>query len=288
MKTAEPLSRRTFLTLTAAAPLAASAAAFGQARVPIGLELYSVRNELMKDLNGTVTAVAKMGYEVVEFYSPYFQWTAAQAKDVRKLLDDLGIKCLSTHNGGTSISADGLPKAIELNQIIGSRYIVLASPGKVSGVDGWKGLADRLTAAAEKLRPLNMLTGFHNHQLEWRPIEGANGQRPMDILAAGTPKDVALQLDCGTCVEAGADPVAWINANPGRIKSTHLKDWDKERGYAVAFGEGDVPWKGLLDAAERTGGVEYHLIEQEVSEPGGALAMAQRCLDNYKKMRQTA
>jgi len=290
MKTSEPLSRRTFLSLAAAAPFAASAAAFAQARVPIGLELYSVRDELMKDLNGTVTAVAKMGYEVVEFYSPYFQWTVEQAKDVRKLLDDLGIKCLSTHNGGDAIAADGLSKAIELNQIIGSRYIVLASPGKVTGVDGWKGLADRLSAAAEKLRPLNMATGFHNHQLEWRPIEGTNGQRPMDILAAGTPKDVALQLDCGTCVEAGADPIAWINANPGRIKSTHLKDWGKGegRGYAVAFGEGDVPWKELLDAAERTGGVEYHLIEQEVSAPGGAIAMAQRCLDNYKKLRQTA
>jgi sugar phosphate isomerase/epimerase len=284
MKIDEPVSRRAFLALAGAMPFVASALAQNRA-VPVGLELYSVRNELTKDLNGTVTAVAKMGYEVVEFYSPYFEWTVAQAKDVRKLLDDLGIKCPSTHTGGASISADGLPKAIELNQILGSRYIILASPGKVSGADGWKGLADRLGAAAEKLRPLGMATGFHNHQLEWRPIEG--GQRPMDILAKGTPKDVALQLDCGTCVEAGADPVAWINANPGRIKSTHLKDWGAgpDRGYAVAFGEGDVPWKPLLDAAERTGGVEYHLIEQEVSAPGGALAMAQRCLDNYKKLR---
>jgi sugar phosphate isomerase/epimerase len=107
----------------------------------------------------------------------------------------------------------------------------------------------------------------------------------MDILAAGTPKDVALQLDCGTCVEAGADPVAWIKANPGRIKSTHLKDWSKANGYAVAFNEGDVPWKPLLDAAERTGGVEYHLIEQETSAPGGAIAMAEKCLANYKKLR---
>jgi sugar phosphate isomerase/epimerase len=283
MKPTEPLSRRTFLALAGAAPFAASAWAQPKS-VPIGLELYSVRDELMKDLPGTVTAVARMGYQVVEFYSPYYKWTTDQAKEVRKLLDDLGIKCLSTHNGGDSISPEGMARAIELNQIIGSKYIILASPGKVSGIDGWKGLAARLAAAAEKLRPLGMATGFHNHQLEWRPVEG---QRPMDILAAGTPKDVALQLDCGTAVEAGADPVAWINANPGRIKSTHLKDWGKGegRGYAVAFGEGDVPWKPLLDAAESTGGVEYHLIEQEVSAPGGALAMAQRCLENYKKMR---
>jgi sugar phosphate isomerase/epimerase len=283
MKHSETVSRRAFLAMAGALPFAAAALAQSK-RVPVGLELYSVRNELTKDLNSTVTAVAKMGYEVVEFYSPYFQWTVDQAKSVRRLLDELGIKCPSTHNGGDAISPEGLPKAIELNQILGSKYIVLAGPGKISGVDGWKGLADRLTAAAEKLRPLGMFTGFHNHQLEWRPVEG---QRPMDILAAGTPKDVALQLDCGTCVEAGADPVAWINANPGRIKSTHLKDWGagEGRGYAVAFGEGDVPWKPLLDAAESVGGVEYHLIEQEVSAPGGALAMAQRCLENYKKLR---
>ena len=83
-----------------------------------------------------------------------------------------------------------------------------------------------------------------------------------------------LQLDCGTCVEAGADPVAWINANPGRIKSLHLKDWGKGegRGYAVAFGEGDVPWKPLFAAAEAKGGAEFYLIEQEVSPPGTVAA----------------
>jgi sugar phosphate isomerase/epimerase len=283
MKTPEPVSRRTFLALAGSVPFAASA--FAQStKVPIGLELYSVRDDLTKDLKGTVTAVAKMGYQVVEFYSPYFEWTVDQAKDVRKLLDDLGIRCPSTHNGGTAISAEGIQKAIDLNQIIGSKYIILAGPGRISNLDGWKALAERLGAAAEKLRPLGMATGFHNHQLEWKPVDG---QRPMDILAKGTPKEVALQLDCGTCVEAGADPVAWIHANPGRIKSTHLKDWGagEGRGYAVAFGEGDVPWKPLLAAAEGAGGVEYHLIEQEVSAPGGALAMAKRCLDNYKKLR---
>ena len=109
-----------------------------------------------------------------------------------------------------------------------------------------------------------MATGYHNHQAEWRAIDG---KRPMDVLAASTPKDVVLQLDVGTCVEAGADPVAWINANPGRIRSIHCKDWGAgaDRGYAVAFGEGDAPWKKIFDAAEATGGVEYYLIEQEES-----------------------
>ena len=74
--------------------------------------------------------------------------------------------------------------------------------------------------------PLNMRAGFHNHKLEFVPIEG---MRPMDVLAANTPKDVTLQLDVGTCVDAGADPVAWINANPGRITSIHCKEWGAGR-----------------------------------------------------------
>jgi sugar phosphate isomerase/epimerase len=253
--------------------------------VPVGLELYSVRTELMKDLSGTVRAVARMGYPVVEFYAPYFDWTLAYAKDVRKLLDDLGIRCNSTHNNAPSFTPDGLQKAIELNQAIGSKYIVMASSPRITGIDGWKSLGEQLTAVAEKLRPLGMATGYHNHQNEWPLLEG---KRPMDVLAANTSKDVVLQLDVGTCVQVGADPVAWIRANPGRIKSVHCKDWGagSDRGYNVAFGEGDSPWKAIFEAAENSGGVEYYLIEQEQSPAGQQFAMAEKCLANWKKLRQ--
>jgi sugar phosphate isomerase/epimerase len=284
MKTSHDVSRREFLAAASALPFAA-AALRGQARaIPVGLELYSVRGELMKDLPGTVTAVAKLGYQVVEFYAPYFDWTPDAAKGVRTLLDGLGITCRSTHNGPASFTGDGLKKAIELNQIIGSKTIVLASAPRPNTADKWKALGDQMTGVMETLRPLGMAAGFHNHQTEWG---GAIGQRPMDILAANTPKDFVLQFDVGTCVQTGQDPVAWIKANPGRIKSLHCKDWGagQGRGYAVAFGEGDVPWKDIWAAAESTGGVEYYLIEQEIAGPAGELAMVQTCLNNWKKLR---
>ena len=246
----------------------------------MGLELYSVRDELKKDLTGTVRAVAKLGYQVVEFYAPYFEWTDTQAKDVRKLLDDLGIRCLSTHNGSQSFEAAGLSRAIELNQIIGSRFIVMASAGKVNGIDGWKTVADRLNQASEKLKPLGMGAGYHNHQLEFKPI---NGQRPIEVLAANTNKDVTLQFDVGTCIEAGFDPVAWIDKNPGRIRSMHCKDWSPDNGYKVLFAEGVAPWKRIFDAAEATGGVEYYLVEQEGSRYA-PLETAERCLASFKKV----
>lgn len=275
------LSRRSFLASAAAASVAPALPT--AKRVPVGIELYSVRDELTKDLMGSVRAVAKMGYEVVEFYSPYYSWTPEYAKEVRKLLDDLKIRCLSTHNSAGSFTPEGIGKAIELNQILGSKSIVMASAGRVTGLDEWKGVAERLSQAAEKLKPLGMRAGFHNHKLEFVVLEG---QRPMEVLAAHTPKDVTLQLDVGTCVEAGVDPVAWIKANPGRIRSIHCKDWaaGEGKGYQVLFGEGDAPWRKIFEAAESTGGVEYYLIEQEGSR-FSSMETAERCLATYKKMR---
>ncbi len=278
------ISRRTFLGAAAALPFAASALLDAAKKVPVGLELYSVRGDLGKDLLGTVAAVGKMGYQVVEFYAPYLEWTPEKAREVRKQLDASGLKCHSTHNNGPSFTDDGLTKALELNQILGSKYIIMASAPRATGLDSWKNVASQLTSIAGKLKPLGMATGYHNHQTEWRKVDG---QRPIDIIAAGTPKEVVLQFDVGTCVEVGEDPVAWINSQPGRIKSVHCKDWSKEKGYAVAFGEGEAPWKKIFEAAEKKGGVEYYLVEQEVAGPEGELAMVQHCLDNWKQLKRS-
>ena len=121
-------------------------------------------------------------------------------------------------------------------------------------------------------------------------MEAGSDLRIMDVLAANTPKEFVLQLDVGTCVQAKADPVAWIKANPGRVKILHLKDWGPggegtpDRGYRVLFGEGVCPWKEIFAAAEAVGGVEYYLIEQEGSRYP-ELETTQRCLETYKKMR---
>jgi sugar phosphate isomerase/epimerase len=296
-----PLSRRAFLALAGAAAGSAALApsAFASpfsdssqggkpagkkpGAVPVGIELYTVRDALKADLMGTVRGVAKMGYQVVEFYSPYYDWTPQQAGEVKKMLDDLGVKALSTHNSATVFTPEGIQKAIDLNQAIGSKCIVMASAGeKVTDAAGWKAVADKLNFGAEKCAPHGMTVGFHNHAAEWQPVEG---QRPMDVLAKNTKKEVVLQLDLGTCVEAGADPVAWINANPGRIKSLHCMEWSKTNGYEALFGEGQVPWAGVFKAAESTGGVEFYLIEQEAGPSDQQMARAEKCLANWKKMR---
>lgn len=272
MTTINAVSRRSFLTVTAIAPFALRAVDAKQ--IPVGLELYSVRDELEKDLSGTLQNVAKMGYECVEFYAPYYDWTPDKAKAVRSQLDTLRVRCYSTHNELKSFKPDGIQKAVELNRILGAHYIVLAHPGEVSGLDGWKEIANMLNKANEAMEVQGLHAGYHNHDAEWKPI---GGKKPIEVIAADTDKSIMLQLDVGTCLEAGSDPVAWINQNPGRIRSMHCKDWSPEKGYRVLFGQGIAPWKKIFAAAESTGGIEYYLIEQEGSDYPES-ETAERCL----------
>lgn len=273
------ITRRSFVAFSAMLPWALSARAAKS--IPVGLELYSVREELKKDPEGTVRAVAQMGYQGVEFYAPYFEWSETQTKQMRKLLDDLGIRCFSTHNDSSYLSPEKIGRARELNLILGSKYVVMASSNPKPGIDGWKAVADALNAAAEQLESSGLKAGYHNHQREFIPVEN---QRPIEILAKNTKPSVMLQLDVGTCVEAGSDPVAWIRGNPGRIRSLHLKDWspDPEKGYKVLFGEGAAKWKDIFEAAESAGGVEYYLIEQEGSR-FSELETARRCLQSFRQ-----
>jgi sugar phosphate isomerase/epimerase len=274
------ISRRSLLGLMAAAPLAATMPDLNQ-HLPVGLELYSVRNALGKDLFGTVREVAKLGYQCVEFYSPYYEWTPDYAKQVRAELDQLGTRCYSTHNDRVSFTAGGIGKAIELNKILGTRYVVLAHPGeKITSVDEWKRVAEALNRANDTLKSQGLHAGYHNHDAEWKPVQG---QSPMELLAQAFDKSIMLQLDVGTCLEAGADPVAWINHHPGRIRSMHVKDWSPQRDYRVLTGEGIAPWKKLFAAAESVGGLEYYLIEQEGSDYP-EIETARRCLADFRKL----
>ncbi len=277
MNSNDLVSRRAFVTGALAAPFLLAA----KSNIPVGLELFSVRNDFKADPMGTLAAVGAMGYQCVEFFAPYYSWTPDYAKQVRAKLDELNVACHSTHNDLSTLKPDKLDKAIELNHILGAKYVVCAHPGNVKTLDDYKKVAEVLNAADEQLEKSKMHAGYHNHDAEWHEIDG---KTPMEVLAHSTDKDIMLQLDVGTCVEAGHDPVAWIKANPGRIRSLHLKDWSPDNGYKVLFGEGKAPWKEIFAAAEKVGGVEYYLIEQEGSR-FSEKETATRCLANYKALR---
>jgi len=279
------ITRRTFVALSASLPFALTNLSWAAASIPIGIEMYSVRDELAKDPEGTVRAIAAMGYQGLEFYAPYFDWPEEQTKQMRKVLDELGIRCFSTHNDVKYLAPENLAKVRDRNLILGSKYVVQAYSEPQGGLDHWKSVADGLNKAAETLEPSGLKVGYHNHDAEFRSVDGV---RPMELIAKSTKPSIMLQLDVGTCLEAGSDPVAWIKANPGRIRSIHLKDWspDQARGFKVLFGEGAADWKAIFAAAESTGGAEYYLMEQEGSQYS-QLETGRRCFDSYKRMRTT-
>jgi sugar phosphate isomerase/epimerase len=255
---------------------------------PIGIEMFAVRREQARDLPATLRALSQMGYQAVEFFANYMAWTIPFAKDVRTRLDDLNLRCYSTHNGSSALLGEAMAKAIEINQVLGARHMIMASPPpNTTTLEDWKRVSGQLATASEQLKPHGLLAGFHNHKIEWAPLQG--GQRIMDVLASNTPPEFVLQFDVGTCLEAGADPIAWIKGHPGRIRSVHLKDWApgteaQEKGYRVLFGEGVAPWKQIFDAAESVGGVEFYLMEQEGSR-FSELETARKCLETWRTMR---
>lgn len=271
------MNRRSFLATTAALPSVLRAAG---KHIPIGLEMYSVRDELARDPQGTTRAVARMGYQNLEYFSPYFGWTETLTKELKSVLDGSGITCLSTHNDRKYLDPDNLAKTRDRNLMLGSKFVILASAGEIQTQDGWKEVAEKLNHASEFFKASGLRTGYHNHQREFTPIDG---KRPIEILAKETDPSVVLQLDVGTCLEAGSDPVAWIRANPGRIVSMHCKEWSPEKGYRVLLGEGKADWKAIFKAAEHGGGIEFYLIEQEGSDYS-ELETAERCLKTFRKL----
>src|SRR5438270_10988347 len=163
MKT-QSISRREFLKISAAATLAPNcstdlfaAGEYGGNKMPFALQLYSVRNECAKDLDGAVAAVAKMGYKAVEFAG----YHERDAKALRKLLDDVGLKCCGTHIGLDTLLGDNLPKTVEFNHTLGNKFLIVPSlPGKYTKThQGWLEAADVFSELADQVKPHGMRVG---------------------------------------------------------------------------------------------------------------------------------
>jgi len=280
----QQLSRRDFLrtaALTAAGAAAASAfPAMLRAqepagkKIPIGLELYSLRNELPKDFTGVIQAVGKMGYQGVEF-AGYYGWDN-KADELRKLLDDNGLKCCGTHTPLPTLEGDALKKTIELHKTLGNKFLICPSlSAKDAG--GWMELAKKFNDISARAKEYDMLVGYHSHAGDFKKFDGKTA---WEIFFDNTTPDVVHQLDTGNTIDGGGDPLALIKKYPGRTKTTHIK----ERGGSAdaPVGEGRVDWKPLFEAYESVGGTEWYIIEHETSK--NPMETVKACLDNMHKM----
>lgn len=274
------LSRRGFFKIGAAGIAAACTAqklAVAAAKVPIGLQLYSVRREFGKDQASVLAAVAKMGYQGVEF-AGYFNRTA---EDLRKMLDDNGLKCCGTHLSLDALMGDNLGKTIDFNKTLGNSLLIVPgfSPRRSGTRQAWVENARTFTNLAEKVKPHGMRVGFHNHVAEFTPLDG---ERPFDIFFANTPKDVVMQVDVGTAVEAGVDPVALFKKYPGRAASIHVKEFSKSNPKAYV-GDGDAKWREIFTELEDQKATEWYIVEYEI-EGMPPMESVSLCLQNLRKM----
>ncbi len=266
------LTRRQFVqsTILTVSALGVHSLAWGQAagkKLPIALQLYSVRDDCAKDFDAALAKVAGMGFAGVEF-AGYHKY-ADKAKELRQKLDDLNLKVAATHIGTGTFRGDALKKTIEFHQVIGCKFLIVPGDGDFTNPEKSKALAETFNKTAETLKPLGMACGYHNHKHEF---DKAGDKTYYDLFAERTTQDVILQQDCGWTAAAGFDPVALMKKYPGRMKSTHFKptvvDSDKGKGKKAFIGQDSVDWVAVIAACRDTGGTEWITLEQEAYPDG--------------------
>ena len=257
--------------------LGAASLAAAKSKIPIALELYSIRKDCAADLAGSVAKVAEMGYDAVEFAGYHGHSAAA----VSKMLKDNGLTCCSVHAGWATVQPDMLAETIDFNKEIGNDLLVVPGlPGPIREAKSkYPDVAKQFNEIAAKAKEQGMSLGYHNHTWEF---EGEEGKRFWDVLGDNTPKDFVMQLDVGHCRRSGRDPVAYIKKYAGRSRVIHVKDFSP-KSEEILLGEGIVDWKAVFGTVESVGGIETYIIEQE-RYPHPPMECAKRCLDNLKKL----
>jgi len=261
-------SRRTFLKASAAAAATTATArrlAAAPLSLPIGLQLYSVRNLLPKDFDGTLHQLSAAGYKEVEA-AGYFNKTAAE---FRHAMDQAGLRCISAHHTLVQLRSQ-LDELIEFGHTLGLEYIICSSSGGVHRdptakgdltLDDWRYVAGEFNRIGEKLKSAGITFGMHNHVPEFA-VE--NGVLVYDeLLRLTDPKLVVFEMDCGWVTAAGHNPVDYLSRAPERFPLLHVKDMTREadgKFHSVVMGTGVANYAPILRAATE---LKHYFIEQE-------------------------
>jgi len=249
-------------------------------KIPIALQLYSVRDDCTRDLPGTLKAVAEMGYEGVEFAGYYNRI----AEELRKMLDDLGLKVAGTHIGLNTLLGDDLEKTIEFNKTLGNKFLIVPwiPEERRNSKQAWLDTAKLFSEIAKKVKRKGMRIGYHNHHMEFIPIDG---EMPWNIFYSAVSPEVVMQLDTGNALHGKIsvkDVLAIMKRYPGRATTVHLKEFSATNDKAI-IGEGDMKWKQFFKLCETVGGTQWYIIEQE-SYAYPPLECVKMCIENLRKM----
>jgi len=264
------LNRRTFLrraACSAAGGLGGAVAlnamnltnVFAAAKLgKIGVQLYTVRNEMGKDFDGTLRKIAELGYKQVEF-AGYYNRTPEQ---IKALLGQLGLEAPSVHVG-INLLRNELDKSIETAKAIGHRYIICPylDASERKSLEQYKQHAALFNKAGEACKKAGIQFGYHNHDFEFAALDG---KLPYDLLLTETDKNlVKMELDLYWVVKAKQDPIAWIDKNPGRFAAFHVKDMDATpKAFFTEVGRGTIKFKEIF-AKSKKAGVNLFIVEQD-------------------------
>lgn len=246
-------------------------------RVPVALQLYSVREDCAKDFIGTLRKISEMEYEGVEFAGYY----GKEAKELKKILDGFGLKVAGTHIGIDTLLGDELQRTVEFNSVLGNKFLIVPGlPEKYTdSKEAWVKTAGLFSEISERVKSYGMRVGYHNH---WIEFKSKDGEIPWDIFFGAVSSDVVMQLDTGNAMRGDGNPVRILKKYPGRAATVHLKEFSSTNDKAV-LGEGEVSWKEILDLCVNTGKTEWFIIEQE-SYACPPIDCVRLCLENLKKI----
>ncbi len=274
-------TRRRFLGTAAAAGAFASVPAWANPfGLPLGLQLYSVRDQLKTDYPGTLKQVAGLGYREVEA-AGFYNLPPAQ---VKADMSAAGLRCVSAHYPASQLT-QSLDAILDFHKRLGTaRFIICAFPGFPPGsnagnlphpqqldaftLDVWRWNARQFNAWGKKVRDAGLQFGYHNHTMEFKP---QNGTVPYDLLLKETdPELVVMELDCGWVTVGGGSPEHYIRTYPNRIKMLHVKDFAPDAGHssiaspppAAELGRGTADYPAIFQAV-KPGSLQHIFVEQE-------------------------
>lgn len=257
------ISRRAFLGSTvAASSLKLHADPLG---MPIGCQTYPVRDALGKDVDGTLHQLAGLGYKSIEMCSPpgyasggFGPLTKFSAGELRDKIKTAGLECRSCHYQWRELR-ESLDDRIAFAKDLGLRQMVLSTFGlpNDAGMAQWMAAADELNRIGERVAKAGMQLGFHNHNFEFREIDGVLVYD--QLMGRLDPKLVKMQFQVSV-ISLGYEAAKFMRKYPGRFLSMHLQDWSPADKKQVAVGSGSVDWKDTF-AAAKTGGVQNYFVE---------------------------
>jgi len=266
------MNRRNFLgqsALVTAGIMVMPKLMFAKTNQKYGLQLFSLREQLPKDVKGVIGKVAEAGYKQVETfgYSKENGFWGLSAAEFKKLLRSNGLTTPSGHYGMDAFFKSGeintIDDAIEAAKILEQDYVTIPyiSPNLRQNANDIKSLVNWVNVAAKRVQNAGLKLSYHNHNFEFEPVEG---QMLMEVLLKNTDPDlVDFEMDVYWVIRAGQDPVQWLENYPGRFKLIHAKDMDKaDQKLNTEVGSGSIDFKKIFKAA-RSEGVKYYIVEQE-------------------------